>query len=82
VTRQAFAKHLAVTERAGLVSPETQGREVRYGVDEEQFARATMQLAAVGRTWDSRLQWIKAMAESLQRVANSNSTNGQSRGRQ
>ena len=35
VTRQAVAKHLAVLERAGLVSPEPTGREVRYDVDEK-----------------------------------------------
>lgn len=67
VTRQAVAKHLAVLERAGLVSAETAGREVRYGVDPEQFARAVAQLAAVGQAWDGRLRRIKAIAEAIEK---------------
>jgi DNA-binding transcriptional ArsR family regulator len=66
VTRQAVAKHLAVLERAGLVTAEPSGREVRYGVDPGQFARAVEQLAAVGRAWDGRLRRIKAIAEAIE----------------
>ena len=69
VTRQAVAKHLTVLERAGLVSPEPSGREVRYGVDAEQFAKAVAQLAAVGHAWDGRLRRIRAIAEAIQRAA-------------
>ena len=69
VTRQAVAKHLAVLERAGLVSPEPAGREVRYDVDEKQFAKAVAQVAAVGQAWDGRLRRIRALAESIQRAA-------------
>lgn len=69
VTRQAVAKHLAVLERAGLVSPQPAGREVRYGVDEQQFAKAVAQLAAVGQEWDGRLRRIRSIAESIQRAA-------------
>lgn len=68
VTRQAVAKHLAVLERADLVSAEPAGREVRYGVDEQQFARAVAQLAAVGRAWDARLRRIKAIAEAIEQA--------------
>lgn len=71
VTRQAVAKHLAVLERAGLVSPAASGREVRYGVNPEQFARAVAQLAVVGREWDGRLRRIKAIAEAIHRAAES-----------
>lgn len=67
VTRQAIAKHLAVLERTGLVDAEREGREVRYGVNPEQFAHAVAQLTAVGRAWEGRLQRIKAIAESIQR---------------
>jgi len=68
VSRQAIAKHLAVLERVGLVEAEPAGREVRYGVNSEQFARAVAQLAAVSRVWDVRLQRIKSIAESIQRT--------------
>jgi ArsR family transcriptional regulator, cadmium/lead-responsive transcriptional repressor len=66
VTRQAVAKHLGVLERAELVVARKQGREVRYLVNEAQFARAVRQLAAVGAAWDARLRRIKKIAESIQ----------------
>jgi DNA-binding transcriptional ArsR family regulator len=68
VTRQAVAKHLAVLQRAGLVHAEPSGREVRYGVDPSQFARAVEQLASVGRAWDGRLRRIKAIAEAIEQA--------------
>lgn len=69
VSRQAVAKHLTVLERSGLVTQEVFGREVRFGVDEEQFARAIAEVQAVGQAWDRRLQRIRSMAEALERVA-------------
>ncbi|TYK51237.1 ArsR/SmtB family transcription factor [Actinomadura decatromicini] len=66
VTRQAVAKHLGVLERAELVVPRKEGREVRYVVNEAQFARAVEQLASVGAAWDARLRRIKTIAESIQ----------------
>jgi DNA-binding transcriptional ArsR family regulator len=66
VTRQAVTKHLAVLERAHLVVPGKEGREVRYVVNEVQFARAVEQLARVGEAWDARLRRIKTIAESIQ----------------
>lgn len=66
VTRQAVAKHLAVLERTELVVSRKDGREVRYEVNEEQFARAVEQLAAVGATWDARLRRIRGIAETIQ----------------
>jgi len=68
VTRQAVAKHLAVLERTGLVNAEHAGREVRYGVNSDQFARAVAQLAAVGQAWDGRLRRIKAIAEAIEKT--------------
>jgi predicted transcriptional regulator len=67
VTRQAVAKHLGVLDRVGLVHAAPAGREKRYQVDEAQLARAVAQLASVGKTWDSRLQRIKRIAETIQR---------------
>ena len=69
VTRQAVAKHLTVLERAGLVTATTAGRERRYGVDEERFARAVDQITSVGAAWDARLRRIKNLAEAIQRAA-------------
>jgi predicted transcriptional regulator len=66
VTRQAVAKHLGVLERAELVVPHKEGREVRYVVNEAQFARAVEQLTSVGVAWDARLRRVKTIAESIQ----------------
>ncbi len=66
VSRQAVAKHLAVLDRAGLVHGQTAGRERRYRIDEEQFARALAQLNAGSTAWDGRLRHIKRLAEALQ----------------
>jgi len=66
VTRQAVAKHLVVLERAELVVARKEGREVRYVVNDAQFARAVRQLATVGAAWDARLRRIKKIAESIQ----------------
>jgi DNA-binding transcriptional ArsR family regulator len=68
VTRQAVAKHLGVLDRAGLVHAAPAGREMRYRVDDAQFARAVAQLAAVGTAWDARLRRIKRIAEAVQRT--------------
>jgi DNA-binding transcriptional ArsR family regulator len=67
VTRQAVAKHLVVLDRVGLVHATTAGRERQYRVDEVQLARAVAQLADVGAAWDTRLQRIKRIAETIQR---------------
>ena len=66
VTRQAVSKHLGVLDRVGLVRATPAGRERRYEVDQAQFARAVAQLAAVGASWDARLQRIKRIAERIQ----------------
>ena len=66
VTRQAVAKHLVVLERAELVVSRKDGREVRYDVNEAQFARAVEQLATVGAAWDARLRRIRTIAETIQ----------------
>lgn len=68
VTRQAIAKHLSVLDRAGLVHAAPVGREMRYRIDDAQFARAVAQLSAVGTAWDARLLRIKRIAEAIQRT--------------
>jgi ArsR family transcriptional regulator, cadmium/lead-responsive transcriptional repressor len=72
VTRQAVAKHLVVLDRVGLVHGTTAGREKRFRVDLAQLARAVAQLAGVGAAWDSRLQRIKRIAETIQRGQDAN----------
>jgi DNA-binding transcriptional ArsR family regulator len=76
VTRQAVAKHLGVLDRVGLVHATPYGREKRYHVDDEQFARAVEQLSAVGATWDARLRRIKRIAEAVQRAQDNETDNG------
>ncbi|HVV19633.1 MAG TPA: helix-turn-helix domain-containing protein [Pseudonocardiaceae bacterium] len=81
VTRQAVAKHLSVLERAELVVPRKDGREVRYVINEAQFARAVGQLASVGAAWDARLRHIKMIAESIQALqSTTESETGSNRG--
>jgi DNA-binding transcriptional ArsR family regulator len=67
VTRQAVSKHLAMLESAGLVTTMKVGRELKYEIDADQFARAVSQLAAVERQWIGRLKHIGAIAEAMQR---------------
>ena len=66
VSRQAVAKHMAVLVRVGLVQGQTAGRERRYRIDEEQFARALAQVNAVSAAGDGRLRRIKRLDEALQ----------------
>jgi DNA-binding transcriptional ArsR family regulator len=65
LTRQAVTKHLAVLDRAGLVSARRQGREVRFAVDPGRLSEAQEALTAVARSWDRRLLAIKRIAEEL-----------------
>lgn len=68
-TRQAVTKHLAVLDRAGLVTGRRQGREVRYTVRPERVDQAARALAEVAASWDERLLKIKALSESSRRVS-------------
>ncbi|MGK5677975.1 ArsR/SmtB family transcription factor [Actinoplanes sp. URMC 104] len=64
VTRQAVVKHLAVLERAGLVTAQRAGREVHYAVRAERLDETAQWIAAAARRWDERLSAIKHLAES------------------
>jgi DNA-binding transcriptional ArsR family regulator len=70
VSRQAIAKHIAVLDRAGLVTGSAIGRERRYEVDREQLARAVAELASVQTAWDARLNRIKRLAEAIEKKGN------------
>ncbi len=76
VTRQAVTKHLVVLDRVGLVHATAAGRERQFRVDEDQLARAVAQLSDVGAAWDSRLQRIKRIAESIQKASTSTTKEG------
>lgn len=67
VTRQAVAKHLAVLDRAGLVTGKREGREMRYAIHPKRLAAATRSMAQVAAEWDARLGAIKRIAEAAAR---------------
>ena len=62
-SRQAVSKHLAVLERAGLVSRRKQGREVLYQVQAGRLDQAARAMAELAAQWDRRLAAIKRIAE-------------------
>ena len=64
VTRQAVVKHLAVLERAGLVTAHRHGREMRYAVQAGRLDETARWMAAAARRWDDRLDVIRRLAES------------------
>ncbi|MFI0366245.1 ArsR/SmtB family transcription factor [Actinomadura sp. 1N219] len=68
-TRQAVAKHLAVLQRAGLVTARRDGREVRYTVHPDRLDEAARALADVAARWNTRLSRIKTLAETAHREA-------------
>jgi DNA-binding transcriptional ArsR family regulator len=63
-SRQAVSKHVAVLERAGLISRRKQGREVLYQVDAGRLDQATRSMAELAAQWDRRLAAIKRIAEA------------------
>ena len=68
-SRQAVAKHLAVLERAGLISRRKQGREVLYRVEAGRLDEATRAMADLAAQWDRRLAAIKRLAEAAHAAA-------------
>lgn len=65
VTRQAIAKHLAVLQEVGLVTPIRVGREVQFRVIGSELSATAQRLDAIGTEWDRRLAAIKEIAEGL-----------------
>jgi ArsR family transcriptional regulator, cadmium/lead-responsive transcriptional repressor len=63
-SRQAVSKHLAVLERAGLISRRKLGREVLYQVEAGRLDQAARAMAQVAAQWDRRLAAIKKLAEA------------------
>ena len=50
-----MAKHLAALDRAGLVTPRREGRELRYALDPAPWGAAIAWMASVGAHWAGRL---------------------------
>lgn len=63
VTRPAVIKHLGVLDRAGLVTRQRAGREVRYRVEPAPLEATARRLAEIASAWDARLAALKALAE-------------------
>jgi DNA-binding transcriptional ArsR family regulator len=62
MTRQAVAKHLAALERAGLVAPQREGRELRYRLTPEPLGDAIAWMEDVGARWDRSLARLSERA--------------------
>jgi DNA-binding transcriptional ArsR family regulator len=59
VTRQAIVKHLAVLSRAGLVTGQRTGQEVRYALVPEPLDEVSEWIAELGLRWDERLARLR-----------------------
>jgi DNA-binding transcriptional ArsR family regulator len=66
VSRPAVIKHLAVLDRAGLVSAQRHGREVRYVVQSAPLQETAAWMARLAAAWDERLDAIRALAEGAE----------------
>jgi DNA-binding transcriptional ArsR family regulator len=64
VSRQAVVKHLAVLDRACLVTGHREGREMRYTVQPQQLGVTARWLTKTAAEWDARLTAIKNIAEA------------------
>src|SRR5947207_15609899 len=63
VSRQAIVKHLAVLNRAGLVSGQRAGQEVRYALVPEPLDGVAEWIAEIGSRWDERLTRLRKVLE-------------------
>ena len=64
ISRQAVVKHLALLDRAGLVTARRHGREVRYRVLPDRLSAASAGLDEVAAGWDRTLLALKRLAEA------------------
>src|SRR5262249_5760299 len=55
ITRQAVVRHLQTLSEAGLVTPQRDGREVRYRATPAPLADAAAWMVESGAQWDRRL---------------------------
>jgi DNA-binding transcriptional ArsR family regulator len=59
VTRQAIVKHLVVLSRAGLVTGQRAGQEVRYALVPDPLDDVSAWIAEIGARWDERLARLR-----------------------
>src|SRR5918995_3710917 len=59
VTRQAIVKHLVVLSRAGLVTGQRTGQEVRYALVQEPLNEVSTWITEIGSRWDERLARLR-----------------------
>jgi DNA-binding transcriptional ArsR family regulator len=59
VTRQAIVKHLAVLNRAGLITSQRTGQEVRYALVPGSLDDVSDWIAEIGARWDERLTRLR-----------------------
>ena len=59
VTRQAIVKHLAVLNRAGLVTGRRAGQEVHYALVAGSLDEVSDWIAEIGSRWDERLERLR-----------------------
>ena len=59
VTRQAIVKHLIVLSRAGLVTGQRAGLEVRYALAPEPLDGVSEWIDEIGSRWDERLARLR-----------------------
>jgi DNA-binding transcriptional ArsR family regulator len=62
VSRQAVMKHLTMLDRAGLVSVQRRGREMRYRSQPEPLAEAAGWLGGLAARWQQQLTTVAAVA--------------------
>lgn len=67
MSRQAVAKHLALLRDAGLVTPNREGRELRFALDTSPLTGAMDWMLSVGTQWDRRLQALDTHLRSRSR---------------
>ena len=61
MTRQAIVKHLVMLRRAGLVTGQCSGQEVRYALVPEPLDEVSQWIAEIGSRWDERLAWLRQL---------------------
>jgi DNA-binding transcriptional ArsR family regulator len=59
LTRQGVSKHLAVLEKAGVVSSRRSGRESRYSIEPDSLADARAYLERASRQWDEAIARLR-----------------------
>ena len=64
ISRQGVVKHLAILDRAGLVTSRREGREVLFSIRADRLSATARWMDNLVRQWDRRLRVIKQIADS------------------